>query len=77
MAQVPARTGAFEAYKTTSLLFAWAAAANAKLSKIANEYDMNLGKCAIFLGPPSEIGWTHRRDSHEGEKVSFFCALVF
>jgi hypothetical protein len=49
-AQVPARTGAFEAYKTTSLLFACAAAANAQLSKIANEYDMNLANCAIFLG---------------------------
>src|SRR5262249_17364911 len=51
-AHVPARTGAFDAYRTTSLLSAWAVAANAKLSKIANEYGMNLGKCVIFLGAP-------------------------
>jgi hypothetical protein len=42
-AQVPARTGAFEAYKTMSLLFAWAVASIAKLSKIANESEMNFG----------------------------------
>jgi len=44
---------------------------------IANQYDKKFGKCAIFLGPPSQIGWTHRRDFHEGVKVSTFCAVVF